>query len=267
MHRDLANFSAEDIKRSIPHVVDGLKPSQRKVIYACLKKNLTSDMKVAQLSGYVAEQTQYHHGEQSLQGTIIGLAQNFTGSNNLNLLEPSGQFGTRLMGGKDAASPRYIFTRLNSQTRAIFDSRDDPILEYEIEDGDKVEPKFYVPVLPMVLVNGAEGIGTGFSCNIPPYNPVDIKENLMRMMRGEAPVSMKPYWRGFTGEVERLNQALLGTRQDIQKIRDQVSAAMGAAEAGLFEAHLLVLEDSTLLNEVLRKIRTERASVDFEIPG
>lgn len=204
--RDLVNFSAEDIHRSIPHLMDGLKPSQRKVIYACLKKNLEKDMKVAQLSGYVAEQTQYHHGEQSLQGTIIGLAQNFIGSNNLNLLEPSGQFGTRLMGGKDAASSRYIFTRLNSQTRSIFDARDDPVLEYEIEDGDKVEPQFYVPVLPMVLVNGAEGIGTGFSCNIPPYNPVDIKDNILRMMRGEAPVSMKPYWRGFTGGVERLNQ-------------------------------------------------------------
>ena len=205
VQRDLVNFSAEDIHRSIPHVMDGLKPSQRKVIYACLKKNLGTDMKVAQLSGYVAEQTEYHHGEASLQGTIIGLAQNFVGSNNLNLLEPSGQFGTRLMGGKDAASPRYIFTRLNLQTRQIFDSRDDPVLEYVTEDGEKVEPEYYVPVLPMVLVNGAEGIGTGFSCVVPPYNPVDIKANLLRMIRGEAPVDMKPFWRGFTGEVERTN--------------------------------------------------------------
>ena len=203
VQRDLVNFSAEDIHRSIPHLMDGLKPSQRKVIYACLKKNLSTDMKVAQLSGYVAEQTQYHHGEASLQGTIIGLAQNFVGSNNLNLLEPSGQFGTRLMGGQDAASSRYIFTRLNPQTRQIFDARDDPVLEYVSEDGEKVEPEYYVPVLPMVLVNGAEGIGTGFSCKVPPYNPVDIKANLLRMIRGEAPVDMKPYWRGFTGEVER----------------------------------------------------------------
>ncbi|NBS68605.1 hypothetical protein EBT31_06775 [bacterium] len=203
VQRDLVNFSAEDIHRSIPHVMDGLKPSQRKVIYACLKKNLGTDMKVAQLSGYVAEQTQYHHGEASLQGTIIGLAQNFVGSNNLNLLEPSGQFGTRLMGGKDAASPRYIFTRLNPATRKIFDPRDDPVLEYVIEDGEKVEPEFYVPILPMVLVNGAEGIGTGFSCSVPPYNPVNIKANLLRMIQGEAPVDMQPYWRGFNGPVER----------------------------------------------------------------
>lgn len=203
VRRDLVNFSAEDIHRSIPHLMDGLKPSQRKVIYACLKKNLGTDMKVAQLSGYVAEQTEYHHGEQSLQGTIIGLAQNFVGSNNLNLLEPSGQFGTRLMGGKDAASPRYIFTRLSPVARQIFDRRDDPVLEYVIEDGEKVEPEYYVPVLPMVLVNGAEGIGTGFSCLVPPYNPVDIKANLLRMIRGQAPLDMKPYWKGFAGEVER----------------------------------------------------------------
>jgi len=203
VNRDLVNFSAEDIHRSIPHVSDGLKPSQRKVIYACLKKGLTTDMKVAQLSGYVAEQTQYHHGEASLQGTIIGLAQNFTGSNNINLLEPSGQFGTRIMGGKDSASPRYIFTRLASQTRKLFDQRDDPVLKYVLEDGDKVEPEFYVPMLPMVLVNGAEGIGTGFSCSLPPYNPADIKANIMRMLSGEAPVAMTPWWRGFSGKVSK----------------------------------------------------------------
>lgn len=203
VNRDLVLFSIEDVHRSIPHVIDGLKPSQRKVIYACLKKGLAHDMKVAQLSGYVAEQTQYHHGEASLQGTIIGLAQNFVGSNNIHLLEPSGQFGTRIMGGKDAASPRYIFTRLAPQTRKIFDPRDDPLLKYVVEDGEKVEPEFYVPTLPMILVNGGEGIGTGFSSYVPPYNPDDIKKNLQRMLTGELPAPMTPWWRGFTGTVTK----------------------------------------------------------------
>jgi len=203
VHRDLANFSAEDIKRSIPHVADGLKPSQRKVIYACLKKNLTSDMKVAQLSGYVAEQTAYHHGEASLQGTIVNLAQNFIGANNLNLLEPSGQFGTRLAGGKDAASSRYIFTRLAPSTRKIFDPSDDPVLKYNFDDGQKVEPEFYSPVVPMILVNGAEGIGTGFSCYVPPYDLETIKHNIMCALDQVAMVPMKPHFKGFRGTITK----------------------------------------------------------------
>jgi DNA topoisomerase-2 len=203
IHRDLANFSAEDIHRSIPHVIDGLKPSQRKVLFACLKRGLTSDIKVAQLAGYVAEHTAYHHGEASLQGTIIGLAQNFVGSNNLALLVPSGQFGTRLMGGKDAASPRYIFTRLAPYTRKVFDPLDDPVLRYVKEDGQTVEPEWYAPIVPMVLVNGAEGIGTGFSCFVPPYKLEDIVTNIQNALDGRPMVPMIPHYKGFTGTVTR----------------------------------------------------------------
>jgi DNA topoisomerase-2 len=203
IHRDMANFSAEDIKRSIPHVADGLKPSQRKVIYACLKKNLGADMKVAQLSGYVAEQTAYHHGEASLQGTIINLAQNFVGSNNLNLLEPSGQFGTRLAGGKDAASPRYIFTRLAPQTKKIFDPSDNAVLKYVVDDGQQVEPEFYAPIVPMILVNGAEGIGTGFSCYVPPFDFEAVKTNIICALDQVAMVPMRPHFKGFKGKTEK----------------------------------------------------------------
>ena len=203
VRRDLANFSAEDIKRSIPHVGDGLKPSQRKVIYACLKKNLTSDMKVAQLGGYVAEQTAYHHGEASLQGTIVNLAQNFVGANNLNLLEPSGQFGTRLAGGKDAASARYIFTRLAPLTRKIFDPADNAVLDYVFDDGQQVEPVCYVPIVPMILVNGAEGIGTGFSCYVPPYDLDIIKHNIKCALKQVAMVPMVPHFKGFKGKVTK----------------------------------------------------------------
>jgi DNA topoisomerase-2 len=203
VYRDLANFSAEDIKRSIPHVADGLKPSQRKVIYACLKKNLNQDMKVAQLAGYIAEQTAYHHGETSLQGTIINLAQNFVGANNLNLLEPSGQFGTRLAGGKDAASSRYIFTRLSPLTKRIFNPDDNQVLNYVIDDGQQVEPEFYSPVVPMILVNGAEGIGTGFSCYVPPYDLEIIKHNISCALNQVAMVPMVPHFKGFKGKVTK----------------------------------------------------------------
>lgn len=109
---ELVLFSNMDNVRSIPCLVDGLKPGQRKVLFTCFKRNDKKEVKVAQLSGSVAEMSAYHHGEQSLCMTIVNLAQNFVGSNNINLLEPRGQFGTRLVGGKDSASARYVFFML-----------------------------------------------------------------------------------------------------------------------------------------------------------
>lgn len=203
IHKDLVNFSLADLRRSIAHVADGLKPSQRKVLFSCFQKNLKDEMKVAQLAAYVAEKSSYHHGEVSLADTIVKLANDYVGSNNINLLEPCGQFGTRLMGGKDASQTRYIFTKLSKETRKIFDPRDDAILEYLDDDGHPIEPGFYMPTLPMVLVNGTEGIGTGFSCYVPPFNPEDIKKNIMRLLHGEDVVPMQPWFRGFKGRVYR----------------------------------------------------------------
>ena len=201
VHKDLVNFSLADLKRSIAHVCDGLKPSQRKVMYSCFQKNLTAEMKVAQLAAFVAEKSAYHHGEVSLAETIVKLANDYTGSNNINLLEPCGQFGTRLMGGKDASQTRYIFTRLTPEARNIFDPRDDPILTYLDDDGRSIEPDFYMPTLPMVLVNGTEGIGTGFSCYVPPFNPKDIRENILSFLDGKPIKRMKPWFKGFKGTV------------------------------------------------------------------
>ena len=201
VHKDLVNFSLADLKRSIAHVCDGLKPSQRKVIYSCFQRNLTAEMKVAQLAAYVAEKSAYHHGEVSLADTIVKLANDYTGSNNMNLLEPCGQFGTRLMGGKDASQTRYIFTRLTPEARNVFDPRDDAILTYLDDDGRSIEPEFYMPTLPMILVNGSEGIGTGFSCYVPPFNPKDIRNNILNFLDGNPIKRMKPWFRGFKGKV------------------------------------------------------------------
>ena len=201
VHKDLVNFSLADLKRSIAHVCDGLKPSQRKVMYSCFQRNLTAEMKVAQLAAYVAEKSAYHHGEVSLADTIVKLANDYTGSNNLNLLEPCGQFGTRLMGGKDASQTRYIFTRLTPEARNVFDPRDDAILTYLDDDGRSIEPEFYMPTVPMILVNGSEGIGTGFSCYVPPFNPKDIRNNILNFLDGNPIKRMKPWFRGFKGKV------------------------------------------------------------------
>jgi DNA topoisomerase-2 len=201
VHKDLVNFSLADLKRSIAHVADGLKPSQRKVMYSCFQKNLTAEMKVAQLAAFVAEKSAYHHGEVSLAETIVKLANDYTGSNNINLLEPCGQFGTRLMGGKDASQTRYIFTRLTPEARKLFDPKDDAVLNYLDDDGRSIEPDFYMPTLPMVLVNGTEGIGTGFSCYVPPFNPEDIKANILNFTNGRDMYKMKPWFRGFKGKI------------------------------------------------------------------
>lgn len=199
---ELVLYSNYDNVRSIPNMIDGFKPGQRKVMYTCLKRNDKREIKVAQLAGSVAEHSAYHHGETSLMATIINLAQNFVGSNNINLLQPIGQFGTRLAGGKDAASPRYIFTMLSPLARYIFHKHDDALLKHEYDDNQKIEPVFYVPVIPMVLVNGADGIGTGWMTKIPNYNPREIIENLHRMMDGADPKPLSPYYKNFKGVVE-----------------------------------------------------------------
>ena len=207
VHDELIHFSNYDNIRSLPHVMDGLKPSQRKIFWAALKKNLTSEIKVAQLAGYVSEVAAYHHGEASLNGAIVNMAQNYVGSNNLNLLVPNGQFGTRLMGGEDSAAPRYIFTELNKMVRAVVKKEDDPILTYTEDDGQMVEPETYMPVVPLLLINGALGIGTGFSTNVLPYNPVDIVTALkLRLSGGTAdltPTELTPWWFGFRGSTTR----------------------------------------------------------------
>jgi len=201
INKELILFSQADNIRSIPNIFDGFKPSQRKVLYGCFLRNLKSEMKVAQLSGYIGEKTAYHHGEASLQGTIVNMAQDFVGSNNINLLTPSGQFGTRRMGGKDSASPRYIFTKLEKITRAIFHPDDDALLNYLHEDGETIEPEFYMPVIPMILVNGAEGIGTGWSTNIPTFDPRVVISNIRKKIRSEDVEKMHPYYYGFNGDI------------------------------------------------------------------
>ena len=188
------------------------------------------EIKVAQLAGYVSEHSSYHHAEASLSSTIVGLAQNFVGNNNINFLYPAGQFGTRAeglfflfsffsffccllpimsclfllsvsfsfpscflfcfhfvfgaKGGEDAASPRYIFTQLCPITRLIFHPHDDHLLKYLDDDGQLIEPEWYIPILPMALINGADGIGTGYATKIPNYNPRDVVANLKRLAKG-----------------------------------------------------------------------------------
>jgi DNA topoisomerase-2 len=190
--------------------MDGLKISLRKILFSAFKKNLKTEIKVAQFSGYVSEHSGYHHGEASLNAAIVGMAQNFVGSNNINLFEPNGQLGSRLKGGKDSASERYIFTQLNKLTRLIYRPEDDNTLTYLDDDGQSVEPIYYVPIIPMILVNGTKGIGTGFSTDIMCYNPAQIiayiKHKLMVAVSASAPTPIiEPFYKNFKGTIRRVS--------------------------------------------------------------
>ena len=208
INKELIHFSKYDCDRSIPNLMDGLKISLRKILFSAFKKNLNTEIKVAQFSGYVSEHSGYHHGEASLNGAIVHMAQNFVGSNNINLLMPNGQFGTRLQGGKDSASERYIFTQLNKLTRIIFPDADDKILKYLNDDGLPVEPLYYAPIIPMILVNGTKGIGTGFSTDIMCYNPMEIIQYLRQKLASSdtPPVQeFMPYYEGFSGAISKIS--------------------------------------------------------------
>jgi DNA topoisomerase-2 len=220
INKELIHFSKYDCDRSIPNLMDGLKISLRKILFCAFKKRLTGEIKVAQFSGYVSENSLYHHGEESLNKAIVGMAQNFIGSNNINLLFPSGQFGSRIKGGQDASSPRYIFTRLERITRCIFPEQDDKILKYLDDDGTPVEPQFYVPIIPMVLVNGSKGIGTGFSTEIMCYNPKDIIAYLKNKLQNikDDKIEFLPYYEGFTGETEKMNDTKFVFKGKYEKI-------------------------------------------------
>ena len=209
MTREMKHFSVYDNQRSIANGMDGLKISLRKILFAAFKKGgLKTEIKVAQFSGYVSEHSGYHHGEASLNGAIVGMAQNFVGSNNINLFEPNGQFGTRLQGGKDSASERYIFTQLNAITRLIYRAEDDAVLEYLDDDGQLVEPTFYAPIVPMILINGTKGIGTGFSTDIMCHNPMQVIDYIQAMLLKKPEAewgAIEPYYRGFKGTIAPLS--------------------------------------------------------------
>lgn len=216
IHDELIHFSNADNIRSLPSIMDGLKPSQRKILFGCLKRGLKAEVRVAQLAGYVSEHAAYHHGEASLTAAITSMAQTFVGSNNINLLCPIGQFGSRLLGGKDAASPRYIHTHLETIVDAIFRKEDAGILKHIDDDGLAVEPETYLPVVPMLAINGAIGIGTGFSTDIPPHDPEEVVGLLKDRLSGRREtlenIAMRPWWFGFKGAVQQVSDGVWLTK-------------------------------------------------------
>eukprot|EP00466_Bigelowiella_natans_P008337 jgi/Bigna1/78690/fgenesh1_pg.56_\ len=190
--QEFIHFSNYDNIRSIPCAIDGLKPTQRKVLYGMLKNNQVNEIKVSQLTGRIAEMSNYHHGEASLVETICGMAQDHLGTNNVNYLVPEGQFGSR-----------YIYTALEKLTRFLFREEDDQILEYIKDEGVMIEPVTYYPILPTALFNGATGIGTGWSTDVPCYHPLEVADALEKIIAGDTTTRfhLLPFYDGFRGPI------------------------------------------------------------------
>ena len=222
INKEMIHFSKYDCERSIPNLMDGLKTSQRKILFSAFKRNLTQEIKVAQFAGYVSEHSAYHHGEMSLNKAIVNMAQDFVGSNNINLLLPNGQFGTRLMGGKDSASERYIFTQLNQITKYLYNENDSAVLNYLDDDGTPVEPEFYAPIIPMILVNGSKGIGTGFSTEILNYNPLTLIDYIQNKISGGDLPKLVPYYDGFKGKIELVDKHKYLISGNYEIIKDDI---------------------------------------------
>ena len=203
VHTQVIKHPKDNVARMIPKMMDMLKESQRKILWAALNKfkwgNKNTSIKVSQLASHVAEVTDYHHGD-GLAKVVTWMAQDIIGRNNLPLLIPDGQFGTRTKLGKknNAASPRYIFTALDPLTPLIFRKEDLPILNLLESDGQEVEPDFMLPVIKL-LGNVTRGIGTGWSTFIPCYNPLDEAMWLMCRLSGNKVCEMIPWYRGFKG--------------------------------------------------------------------
>lgn len=199
---ELKEFSNYDNTRSIPSIIDGFKDSQRKCVYGLIKHG-SSELKVSQLSEYVSMATDYLHGSTSLCGTIVGLAQNYPGSNNVNLFEPIGQFGNIL--NSSAAAARYIYTKPTDYLKKLIRSEDDDILTYRMEEGKSLEPTYYLPIIPLWVLNGTRGIGTGHSVNIQPRSLKDIKSIIKNIVLGKPlpKIDPLPHYNGWKGKVER----------------------------------------------------------------
>ena len=236
IHDELIHFSNADNLRSLPSIMDGFKPSQRKILFGCLKRGLRTEVRVAQLAGYVSEHAAYHHGEASLTAAITSMAQQFVGANNINLLAPVGQFGSRLLGGKDAASARYIHTHLEPILDSIIRKEDAGILKHIDDDGLIVEPETYFPVVPLLAINGCIGIGTGFSTDIPPHNPEEVVGLLRDRLEGRRVtlenIAMRPWWFGFKGPVQLVSDGVWLTKglyvwDDVKKTVTVTELPMG----------------------------------------
>lgn len=254
MNSSFKEFSQADNVRSIPKLKDGLKPSQRKVIYGLSTRGENAkEIKVATLAEHVSGKTDYHHGGGSLVGAIVGLAVSYPGTNNMNFLMPNGQFPSRLT--KEAAAPRYIFTEFSSYYRQIFKKEDDILLEHQMSDGEKIEPYNYFPLLPMSLINGSDGTGTGHRSFILQYHPEHVRDACLKVLQGKklAMDTLIPWFKGFRGSVMKDEETAQIEVRGILSVENTTTIKITELPVGYYLddyiAFLFTLKDADFIKE------------------
>jgi DNA topoisomerase-2 len=201
----LTQYYITTLTRSIPHLMDGNKEVERKILFTAFK-TLKTKTKSESFIGLVLSNAMYVHGPSPLYMAMVQMAQNIIWRNNINILLPEGQYGIRETGGSRPANQRYTCINLNPISPYIYLKEDMYIIGQKCEEGHLVEPNYYIPIIPMILVNGGNGIATAWSTVVPMFNPDDIIDNLLRFLDGEDYVDMLPWSIGFKGTVVQKDQ-------------------------------------------------------------
>ena len=235
--------------RAIPSVIDGFKPTARKVAFVAdqvWKKGDEKPMKVFQIAGRVAATAFYHHGNASLEATIIGMAQDF--KNSMPIFQGIGQFGS--LRSPEAGAPRYVGVKFNKNFRLLY--KDFELVDPQYEEGEEIEPRFFLPIIPTVLLNGSSGIAVGFATNILNRHPVDLIDACTDVLDGKEPRELKPWIRGFDGTFSRAadnpNSWIIRGKYDIKNTSTvEITEIPPSFTYEKYEAHLDALIEKGIL--------------------
>lgn len=184
--------------RAIPNVIDGLKPVQRRILWTMInssaKDRYTKTVKVA---GMVMA---YHpHGNASIEDAISQMVQDFPFTNNYPLISGEGTFGD-ILDPKAIASPRYTEVKLSDFSKDIGLFESNPDIDYMPNyDETSKEPIFFIPKIPLVLLNSIRGIATGFRVNILAYQLSQVVDAMIDTLKRKKFSPLKPYYKGFNG--------------------------------------------------------------------
>jgi len=252
-NNDYADYGSYDNYRKVANYIDGLKPSARKILYTIITKNIREQKKVSQLVAITSELTAYLHGEVSLIGVVVGLAQNFVGSNNIPLLTREGNFGSRLIPAASAA--RYIFTCKEKYLDSLFHTDDSNILISQEFEGDIIEPQFYVPIIPLLLVNGSVGISTGFAQKILPRNYEELIDYILHKLDNKKQYKIEekllPFYKGFKGSIKKIDDSsfeIWGKLDRVDQTTIKITELPVGYDRNYYASILDKLEDEKIIN-------------------
>ena len=267
-NNDYVDQASYDNLRKIASLVDGQKNASRKVLYTLLEKNIKEKVKVSQLGSKVAEFAEYLHG--NLDGVIVNLGQDFPGTNNIPLVQKKGNFGTRF--SQEASASRYIYAYGTDQFFELFKKDDTPILKHQFFEGQQIEPMFYVPSLPILLVNGSEGVSSGFAQKILPRNPDDVKKYIKDKIQGKNPkVSLIPFYNGFKGTIEQGENSTQWLIKGVMKVTGINKVEISEVPIGYdLKSYLDILdklEDDKVIQGYRDKSENDNFSFEVTVPS